>query len=286
MAGGGRRPHTLEGRSLQTSGILGPLPGVALVLDPASHHPDRLENKVAAQAAEIDKLAKDNRLLVASNAALREDLLAVQKEAQQLKAHIRSIQTESEIQIRVLLEKIAKRDAADIRAAENVKEDLKQALTEARNLVKDRPELLDKMRQASRELQMARAEVKGLPDLQAELDDLRQEYNRLRDSFKYEKGFNIAKVEELRSTEKNLIEMARQVDTLYAEILNTDKRANAATLAAVALHGAGGSYVDPYGRSLVHQSSAAAGDGMMSNGNCSDAGAATRQYDDPSLGKK
>ncbi|CAN1326273.1 Protein FLX-like 2 [Linum perenne] len=279
MAGGGRRPHTLEGRSVQSSGILGPLPGAIRVLDHTSHHPDHLENKVAAQAAEIEKLVKDNRLLVAGNAALREDLITVQKEAQQLKAHIRSIQTESDIQIRVLMEKIAKRDAADIRAADSVKEDLKQALTEARNLVKDRPELIDKIRQASHELQMVRPEVKNFPDLQAELDDLRQEYNRLRDSFKYEKGFNIAKVEELQSMEKNLIEMARQVDTIYAEILNTEKRANAPGPYTQPLNGAGGSYVDPYGRTLGHQSSPAAADGMMSNGNCNEPGATSGQYD-------
>ncbi|CAI0427697.1 unnamed protein product [Linum tenue] len=264
MAGGGRHPPKLDGRSsLQAPGMLrhGSLPNGVRVLDPLSH-PGRLENKVAAQAADIAQLTSDNQRLAAGNLALKQDLVAVQNEAQQLKAHIRSIQTESDIQIRVLLDKIGKREA-DIRAAENVKEDLKQAHHEARNLVRDRKELISKIQQASHELKTIRGEFKSFPDPEAELDDLKQEYKRLRDTFTYEKGFNLAKVEELKSAEKNLIEMASDVEKIYAEILNAEKRARGGAPSAANYGLGNGTYVDSYRRPLVHPSIGAAGDQMM-----------------------
>ncbi|CAL1358586.1 unnamed protein product [Linum trigynum] len=272
MAGGGRYPPKLDGRSsLQATGMLrhGSLPNGVRLLDHLSL-PGRLENKVAAQAAEIEQFTNDNQRFAAGNQALRQDLVAVQNEAQQLKAHIRSIQTESDIQIRVLVDKIGKRET-HIRAAENVKEDLKQAHHEAQNLVRNRKELISKIRQASQELQTIRGDFKSLPDSEAELDDLRQEYKRLRDAFTYEKGFNMAKVEELKSAEKNLIEMASDVEKIYAEILNTEKRARGAAPYAANYGVGGGAYVDSYRRPL-----GSTGDGMMkSYGNSNGIGASS-----------
>lgn len=173
-------PPALEGRAVQAAGMMrhGPFPAGQRPLDPLPHL-DLLENKIAAQAAEMEQLAGDNHRLAAAQVALREDLVAAQQEAQRLKAHIRSIQTESDIQIRVLLDKIAKMET-DIRAGENVKTDLKQAHMEAQSLVKAREELATQIQQASQELQKVRAEVKSLPDLHDELDTLRHELKRLR----------------------------------------------------------------------------------------------------------
>lgn len=50
--------------------------------------------------------------------------------------------------------------------------------------------------------------------------------------FEYEKSKNIELVEEMKAKEKNLIDMAREVEMLRAEILNTEKKTNGNSLAA------------------------------------------------------
>lgn len=180
MSGRGHIPQALEGGVVQAPGLMqrGPFPPGHRPSDRVAA-PDLLENKIASQAAEIEQLVEDNRRLAAMHIALRQDLVAAQKEVERLKAHIRSIHTESDIQIRVLLDKTAKLES-EIRAGENVKEDLKQAHIQAQSLVKSGQELTTEIQKASQELQKVRADVKSLPDLHTELDSLRHEYKRLR----------------------------------------------------------------------------------------------------------
>ncbi|CAK7338101.1 unnamed protein product [Dovyalis caffra] len=286
MAARGHIPPNLEGRAIQPPGMMrhGPFPAGHRTLEPLPH-PDLLENTIAAQAADIEQLAGDNNRLTTSHVALREDLVAAQQEAQRLKAHIRSIQTESDIQIRVLLDKIAKMEK-DIRAGENLKKDLKQAHVEAQNLVKERQELATKIQQASQELQKIHTDVKSLPDLHAELENSRQELKRLRATFEYEKGLNIEKVEQMRAMERNLIGMAREMEKLRIDVLNAETRARAPNryvggYANPDVSGpppvqGGGTYVDGYGRPLVHIGVRPAGDGIIpyssSNGPVSSVG--------------
>ncbi|XWS70889.1 hypothetical protein CRYUN_Cryun03dG0088100 [Craigia yunnanensis] len=206
-----------EGRSIQAPGVM--RHGALEPLPP----PELLENKIASQAAEIERLAGDNHRLAASHVALREDLVAARHEAQKLKEHIRSIQTESDIQIRVLQEKIAKMEA-DIRVGESVKKELQKAQFEAQNLVKVRQELMAQLQQASQELVKTRADVKSLPELHAELEGLRKEHQRLRVTFQYGKGSNIEQLEQMQAMEKNLIGMAKEVEKIRAEVFSAEKR--------------------------------------------------------------
>lgn len=231
MAGRGQIPSHFEGRSVQAPGMMrhGPFPGSS----PAGHRameplppPERLEAKIHVQVAEIERLAGDNHRLAATHGALRQDLAAAQQEIQRLRAHIKSVQTEGDIQIRVLLEKIAKMEF-DIRAGESVKKELQQAHMEAQGLVAARQELTAQIRQATVELDQARADLKKLPEMHAELDSLRQEHQRLRTTFEYEKGLNIDKVQQMQAMEKNLVGMAREVEKLHAEVLNVEKRPHA-----------------------------------------------------------
>ncbi|KAH9806173.1 transglutaminase15 [Citrus sinensis] len=179
MSGRRIQPH-YEGRVVPAPGMLrhGPFPG-----SPAGHRLleplPLLEDKIAVQAAEIERLARDNHRLAASHITMREDLAAAQQEIPRIKAHIRNIHTESDSHIRVLLDKIAKMEA-DCKAGERLKKDLQQAHIEAQSLARARQELTSKIQQASEALHKARLEVKNLPDLHAELDSLRQEHRRLR----------------------------------------------------------------------------------------------------------
>lgn len=251
-------PPTLEGRVIQAPGMMrhGPFPAGHRTSEPLSRS-DLLEHRLAAQAADIEQLAGDNNRLVTSQMAMREDLAAAQQEVQRLKAHIRSIQTESDIQIRVLLDKIAKMEK-DIRAGENVKKDLKQAHVEAQNLVKERQELATQIQQASHELQKIHTDVKSIPDLHAELENSRHELKRLRATFEYEKGLNIEKVEQMRAMEQNLMGMAREMENLRVDVLNAETRARAPNQYI-------GGYANPdgYGRPFIHTGVGPAGEGII-----------------------
>ncbi|KAL3642991.1 hypothetical protein CASFOL_013806 [Castilleja foliolosa] len=185
-----------------------------------------LEEKFASQAAEIKRLARDNHTLASSHLVLRQDLVAAKREAEKLREHIGSIQNEGDIEIRIQLDKIVKMEI-DIRAGENIKKEIEEACVEARNLVKERLELTTKIQQATIELDNCRANVKRIPEMQAKLDNLRQEQEKLRTTFEYEKGLNIKKVEEMKSLEKDLIGMVEEVERLRAKVLNAENGASA-----------------------------------------------------------
>ncbi|XP_038700505.1 protein FLX-like 4 isoform X2 [Tripterygium wilfordii] len=225
MSARGRVPPSFERRSIQAPVMMRhrPFLGDHRSLEPLPP-PEVLENKIASQAAEMERLARDNHRLAAIQVAMREDLTAAHQELQRLKAHARSIQTESDIQIRFLLDKIAKMEA-DIRSGENIKKDLQKAHSEAQSLVNARGELTARIQQVSQELQKARVDINILPEMHAELDSLTQEHERLRETFESEKGSNMEQVEQLKGMEKNLIGMVQEVEKLRAEVLNAENRA-------------------------------------------------------------
>ncbi|KAL5988310.1 hypothetical protein ACLOJK_036073 [Asimina triloba] len=290
MAARGRIPY--EGHTIQAPGMMrhGPFPG----LGPAAGHrplevlpPDRLENKTSVQAAEAERLLRENQRLAASHVALRQELVASQKELQGLQVHIGSIQTESDIQVRGLLEKNAKMEA-DLRAGESLKKDLEQAHKEAQSLLTERQELNAQIQQANEELQKIRADVKRLPEMHAELDGLRQEHQRLRSAFEYEKGLNMEQVAQMQAMEKNLITMAREIEKLRAEVLKAEKRALAPNTYGSAYASVNppylpvahsGGYADAYGRPQAQISGGATGEGMTSYGNNSSAGGGSGYQD-------
>ncbi|KAK6156680.1 hypothetical protein DH2020_010928 [Rehmannia glutinosa] len=263
-------PPEYNERIIQSSGMgrLGPLPSAHHPMEPL---PVLLENKLASQAAELKQLSKDNHTLASSHLALRQDLVSAKREADKLREHIRSIQTEGDIEIRILLDKIAKMEA-DIRARENIKKELQEAHIEARTLVTARQELTDKIQKATKELENSRANVKKLPEMRAQLDSLRQEHQRLRKTFEYEKGLNIKKVEEMKILEKDLIGVAEEVERLRVEVLNAENRANVPipqtgpymnsdNIYPSSFHGNGG-YQDSYGGTHLQTINGAAVEGM------------------------
>ncbi|XP_045816249.1 protein FLX-like 4 [Trifolium pratense] len=222
-----------------------------------------LENKLAAQEAEIERLAGDNHRLANTHKALRDALVAAAQDVQKIKSHIRSTQTESDIQIRVLLDKIAKMEV-DIRASDTVKKELQQAHIEAQNLAASRQELSAQIQLATHELKKAIGDVKCLPDCHAELDSLVQEHQRIRDTFEYEKSKNVELVDHLKAKEKKLIAMAREVEMLRSEILNAEKRINAPNLFGAAAPADGsGPFLDHYGRAHGQMGIGQVGESMV-----------------------
>lgn len=153
-------------------------------LPPTNYHteplpPELLERKLASQIVEIEQLTKDNRKLAASYMALRQDLANAKGEADKIREHMRSIQNEGDIQIRILLDKIAKMDA-DTGVGDNIKKELQAAQAEARSLMTAKLELSVKLEHATKELDITCENIEKNPEMRSELDSLRQEYQRLR----------------------------------------------------------------------------------------------------------
>ncbi|GAB2303708.1 hypothetical protein Dimus_037692 [Dionaea muscipula] len=225
------------------------------VMDPLTP-PELAEKKMVA---EIDQLVEENHILATSQVPLRQNLIAAEEEVQRVKAQIKSIRTESDIQIRVLLEKIAKLEA-DARAGMSVKNDLQQAHMEAQSLVAARQELTAEIEHATQELEKAQGDIKKLPDMLSEFDSMTLEHQKLRSAFEYQKHLNIEQVEQMRAMELELVGMAREVERLRAEIVNAEKRIQDPSLGAPAIQ-ANGPYYDSFMRARV-----GGADGMIPNG--------------------
>lgn len=144
-----------------------------------SYPPQLLENKLAHQEAEIERISSDNHRLSITHRALRDALVDSAQDVQKIKSHIRSTQTESDIQIRVLLDKMAKMEV-EIRGGDVVKKELQEAHMEAQSLAGSRQELRAQIQLARQELKMVVGDVERIPDLQAEFEGLMQEHIMIR----------------------------------------------------------------------------------------------------------
>ncbi|KAG9133028.1 hypothetical protein Leryth_015402 [Lithospermum erythrorhizon] len=224
MASRRRMPSAYEGRSVQDS--IETRVGQLLAGHASS---EVLENKLARQAAEINGLAGDNKKLAASHVALKQDLVAAQLEIQKRKEDIRSIRVESDMHIRGLLDRISK-FGPDIRAGEGIKRELQEAENEARSLIAANRDLASQIQSASQELEKAQTDTKKLPEMTADLESLRQEHQRLRKTFESEKGANMEKVEKMQMMEKDLVDLANEVEKLRDKVLNAERQANAPNL--------------------------------------------------------
>lgn len=141
--------------------------------------PEVLEQKLAAQHGEMQRLATENQRLATTHGTLRHELAAAQHELQMLNAQIGGIKAEREQQMRDLLDRIGRMEM-DVQAAEPLKAELQKARTEAQGLVVSRQELVSKRQQLNQDLQRVHVDVQQIPALLSELEGLRQEYQHCR----------------------------------------------------------------------------------------------------------
>ncbi|XP_028784431.1 protein FLX-like 2 [Neltuma alba] len=228
MGSKGRIPPPHMRRPLPGPGLIHPEPlgpGIRPPLAPFSPFdllppPEVLEQKLAAQHADMQRLATENQRLATTHGTLRQELAAAQHELQILNAQIGAIKAEREQQMRNLMDKIAKMET-DLQGAEPLKAELQKARTEAQNLVVSRQELISKRQQLSQDLQRAHVDVQQIPALMSELEGLRQEYQHCRSTYDYERKLYNDHLESLQVMEKNYMSMAREVEKLRAELGNT-----------------------------------------------------------------
>lgn len=141
--------------------------------------PEIMEQKLAAQHVEMERLVIENQRLAATHGALRQEVAAAQQELQRLQAHMGAMKADKEQRTRDLLDKIAKMEA-DLKTAEPVKMELQQARAEAQSLVAARQELTAKVQQLTQDLQRTHTDSQQIPALMSELESLRQEYQHCR----------------------------------------------------------------------------------------------------------
>eukprot|EP00268_Persea_americana_P014444 TRINITY_DN1642_c0_g1_i3.p1 TRINITY_DN1642_c0_g1~~TRINITY_DN1642_c0_g1_i3.p1 ORF type:complete len:429 (-),score=134.30 TRINITY_DN1642_c0_g1_i3:242-1528(-) len=237
MGSKGRVPPHLR-RPLPGPGMIHPDPFGPAIHPPLGPHPfdmlpppELMEQKMAAQHVEMERLAMENQRLAATHSTLRHELAAAQQELQRLQAHFSAMRADKEKQMRGLLDKIAKMEA-DLQAVEPVKMELQQARADAQSLIAGRQELILKVQQLTHDLQRTHMDTQQVPALISELEGLRQEYQHYRVTYDYEKKLYNDHLESLQVMEKNYISMAREVEKLRAELAN-----------AANLESSGGAYV-------------------------------------------
>ncbi|XP_038982678.1 protein FLX-like 2 [Phoenix dactylifera] len=181
--------------------------------------PEIMEQKLAHQHMEMQRLATENERLAATHSSLRQQLAAAQQDLQRFQTRNGAVNSEQEQQLRVLKDKIAKMEA-DLKASEPVKVELQQARAEAQSLIAARQELISKVQQLTQDLQRSHADAQQIPALMSELDALRQEYQHCRATYDYERKLRIDHYESLQVMEKNYVSMFREVEKLRAELTN------------------------------------------------------------------
>ncbi|KAM3240811.1 hypothetical protein ACQJBY_054068 [Aegilops geniculata] len=191
--------------------------------------PEILEQKLAAQCGEIQKLAVENERLAASHASLRKELAAAQHELQRIQAQGEAAKAAEEQEMRGLLDKAAKMEA-DLKSYESVKADLQQAHAEAQNLAAARQHLLADAQKLNKDLQRNFGEAQQLPALTADLDAARQEYQHLRAAYEYERKLKMDHSESLQGMKKNYDSMVTELEKLRAELTNTTNIDRSGTL--------------------------------------------------------
>nr|XP_043631894.1 protein FLX-like 2 isoform X2 [Erigeron canadensis] len=192
-------------------------------------HPEVMEQKLAAQHVEMQKLATENQRFAATHGTLRQDLAAIQHELQMLHNHVGAVKSEREQQIMALLDKLGKMEA-DLQGAEPLKLELHKARTEAQSLLSARDELVSRVQQLNDDHQRVHMDLQQIPALMSELENLRQEYQHCRATYDYEKKLYNDHLESLQVMEKNYMTMASEVEKLRAELkkhAENDKKAAA-----------------------------------------------------------
>ncbi|KAA8547841.1 hypothetical protein F0562_004270 [Nyssa sinensis] len=227
MGSKGRLPASHLRRPLPGPGLVHPDPFGSGIRPPPGAFPpfdmlpppEVMEQRLAAQFGELQKLATENQRLAATHGTLRQELAAAQHELQIVHAQIGAVKSEREQQTRALMDKIAKMEA-ELQGAEPVKLELQQARADAQSLIAARQELISKVQQLTQDLQRVHSDVQQIPALMSELENLRQEYQHCRATYDYEKKLYNDHLESLQVMEKNYITMAREVEKLRAELSN------------------------------------------------------------------
>ncbi|MFS7909547.1 hypothetical protein Hanom_Chr02g00095841 [Helianthus anomalus] len=193
------------------------------------HHDNMLEEELEMQHHEIRRLLGENRRLVEDRIGLQQELSAAREEFRRMNIAITEIQKENETHSRQLIIESGLKLEADIRATEPLKKEAVQLHDEVKWLNSVTRDLYGQIQTLTKDLAELQAENNQLPALRKELDELHKKLRHARldntsDAIGYEKKGNTELLDQKHVMEKNLASMAREVETLRAELSNPDIR--------------------------------------------------------------
>ncbi|KAL3644657.1 hypothetical protein CASFOL_009837 [Castilleja foliolosa] len=194
----------------------------------AHPHPVSLEEELELQHRDIQRLFSENRHVVDDNVMLQREVTAVKDEIGRLGQVIPKLRAEREAQRRELIERGLKLED-EVRSAEPLKAEVAQLRDESKKLSSQRHELSAQIQSLTKDANRLKTDNKQAEAMKSDIDKIRKEvvdarYGAVR-AYEYEKKGNEELVEQIRSMEKNLIAMDRDIGKLHAEQGNADKRA-------------------------------------------------------------
>nr|POF18134.1 protein flx-like 3 [Quercus suber] len=190
---------------------------------PLPIHPAALEDELEMQHREMQRIIAENRLVIDDNTHLQRELTAAKDEIHRLGQVIPKLQVEKEVQARELIERGLKLEA-DLRASEPLRSEVMQLRAEVQNLNALRQDLSTQVQRLTQDVNHAQAENQQLIAMSADMDGMRKDLIEARRAYEYEKKAKEEQLEMKQSMEKNLISMAREIEKLKIEQLNTERR--------------------------------------------------------------
>ncbi|KAK4481991.1 hypothetical protein RD792_012907 [Penstemon davidsonii] len=191
---------------------------------PMPPHPALLEEELEIRHVEIRRLLDENRRLVEDRISLERELTAAKEDLRRRNIAIADIRAEQELQSRELIERGLKLEA-DLRATEPLKNEASHLRAEIQRLSTIRQDLSKQVQTLSKDLAKLQADNQQIPVLRNEIDGLHEEMIRARTAIDYEKKANIELIEQRQSMEKNMVTMAREIEELRSQLLNSGARA-------------------------------------------------------------
>ncbi|CAM8884245.1 unnamed protein product [Rhodiola kirilowii] len=190
---------------------------------PPPIHPAVLEEELELQRRDMQRIIMENRNVIDENTLLQRELEDTKDEIHRLSQVIPKLRAEKEMHARELMEKNLTLDAS-LRAAEPLRSEVAQLRSEARKLNILRQDMSNEIQDLTKEVTRLQKENQKLKAMKSEIDLLRKELADARRALEYEKKSNEEHMEQKLAMEKNLVAIAREIEKLRAEQMNTERR--------------------------------------------------------------
>ncbi|CAE5967306.1 unnamed protein product [Arabidopsis arenosa] len=185
-----------------------------------------LEDRLAAQNQDVQGLLADNQRLAATHVALKQELEVAQHELQRMMHYIDSLRAEEEIMMREMYDK-SMRSEMELREVDAMRAEIQKVRADIKEFTSGRQELTSQVHVMTQDLARLTADLQQIPTLTAEIENTKQELQRARAAIDYEKKGYAENYEHGKIMEHKLVAMARELEKLRAEIVNSETRAHA-----------------------------------------------------------
>ncbi|KAL0458728.1 UNVERIFIED_CONTAM: protein FLX-like 1 [Sesamum latifolium] len=200
-----------------------------------------IEDRIAAQSREIRTLLLDNQRLAATHVALKQDVAAARQDLLRLSATASSVKAERDAQVRQVYERSIRLEI-EARCNDGLQAELDRVRADIKELRDDAKELAEELKDVNGDIASIRSELQQLPDLKAEIATMRREIQRGRAAVDYERQMQLRNFELGEVMENHMVYLAHEAEKLRSELANAEKRAMAATAAAVSAANPGPGY--------------------------------------------